>query len=221
MYGNMGYDPSTQLEPVGSIATAPSVLIVHPSFPAKTIQEFISYTKANAGKVNYASSGIGTGVHVQMEMFADAAGIDIKHIPYKGTGPAVSDVLGGHVKVMMPPIPTVIGNIRGGMFRALGVTSLERSPLLPDVPTISEAAIKGFNADARFGLMVPAGTPKPIVARLNQELRSALRNEAIRKRMIDDGMAPQPDTPEEYAASIASDRVVWGGIVKKLGLKAD
>jgi tripartite-type tricarboxylate transporter receptor subunit TctC len=221
MYSNMGYDPSTQLEPVGSIATAPSVLIVHPSFPAKSLQEFIAYAKANAGKINYASSGIGTGVHVQMEMFADAAGLDVKHIPYKGTGPAVADVLGGHVPVMMPPIPTVIGNIRGGLLRALGVTSPARSPLLPEVPTIAESAIKGFSADARFGLMVPAGTPKAIVAQLNRELRATLLNEAVRKRMIDDGLAPQPDTPEEYAASIASDHVLWGGIVKKLGLKAE
>jgi tripartite-type tricarboxylate transporter receptor subunit TctC len=221
MYSNMGYDPATQLTPIGSMATAPSVLVVHPSFPAQNLREFIAYAKANPGQVNFASAGIGTGIHVGMEMLADAAGINIKHIPYRGTGPAVSDLLGGHVKVMLPPIPTVIANIRAGLLRPLGVTSPTRSPLLPDVPTIDEAGVPGFTADARFGLMAPAGTPRPIIERLNKELRAALNDESIRKRMLDDGLVPQPDTPEQYAAANAEDQKTWGGVVRKLGLKAE
>ena len=221
MYASMGYDPDTQLTPIGSIAIAPSVLVVHPSFPAKTVQEFIAYARANPGQVNYASSGIGTGVHVGTEMLGDAARIDIKHVPYKGTGPAVSDLLGGHVKVMMPPIPTVLTNIRAGSLRALGVTSPSRSPLLSDVPTIAESGLPGFSADARFGLMAPAGTPAPIIARLNKELRAALGDEGVRKKMSENGLTPAPDTPAEYAKAIVDDQKVWGGIVRKLNLKAE
>jgi tripartite-type tricarboxylate transporter receptor subunit TctC len=221
MYADMGYDPDTQLTPIGSIATAVSVLVVHPSFPARTVRELIAYAKANPGQVNFASSGIGTGVHVGMEMFADGAGIDIKHIPYRGTGPALTDLLAGHVKVMLPPIPTVISNVRAGLLLPLGVTSTTRSPLLPELPTIDEAGLPGFSADARFGLMAPAGTPRPIVERLNRELRAALVDEGVRKRMLDDGLMPQPDTPEDYAAANAVDKKVWGGIVRKLGLKVE
>jgi tripartite-type tricarboxylate transporter receptor subunit TctC len=221
MYSNMGYDPDTQLVPIGSIATSPSVLALHPSLPAQNLHEFIAYAKNNPGKVDYASSGIGTGVHVGTEMLADAAGIHIKHIPYKGTAPAVADLLGGHVKVMMVPIPAVIGSIKGGALRAIGVTSPARSPLLPDVPTIAEAAVPGFNADARYGLMAPAGTPAAIIARLNRDLRIALTDESVQKRMNDDGLAPQPDSPEQYRAAIVEEQRLWGGIVRKLGLRAE
>jgi tripartite-type tricarboxylate transporter receptor subunit TctC len=221
MYANLGYDPDKELAPIGSIATAVSVLVVHPSFPAHSLRELIAQAKANPGQINFASSGVGTGVHVGMEMLADAAGINIKHIPYKGTGPALADLLGGHVKVMLPPIPPVISNIRSGLLRPLAVTSTVRSPLLPDVRTIDEAGVPGFSADTRFGLMVPAGTPRTIVERLNKELRAALEDESVRKRMLDDGLIPQPDTPEEYAAANAEDQKLWGGTVRKLGLKVD
>lgn len=221
MYSNMGYDPDTQLAPIGSIATSPSVLVLHPTFPAQNLREFIGYAKANPGKVDYASSGIGTGVHVGTEMLADAAGIQIKHIPYKGTAPAVADLIGGHVKVMMVPIPAVIGAIKGGQLRAIAVTSPTRSQLLPDIPTIAEAAIPGFNADARYGLMAPAGTPEPIIARLNKELRAGISEQAVRKKMTDDGLDPQPDTPEQYKQAILAEQKVWGAIVKKLGLRAE
>lgn len=221
MYSNMGYDPDTQLAPIGSIANSPSILVLHPTFPAQNMREFLAYAKANPGKVDYASSGIGTGVHVGTEMLADAASIQIKHIPYKGTAPAVADLIGGHVKVMMVPIPAVISAIRAGQLRAIGVTSAARSQLLPDVPTIAEAAIPGFNADARYGLMAPTGTPDKIIARLNKDLRIGLSDEAMRKRMVDDGLDPQSDTPEQYKQAILDEQKTWGAIVKKLGLKAE
>jgi tripartite-type tricarboxylate transporter receptor subunit TctC len=221
MYSNMGYDPAKDLTPIGEIALGPSVLVVHPSFPAKTLREFIDYAKANPGKVDYASSGIGTAIHVSTEMLADAAGVSVRHIPYKGTGAAMADLAGGHVKVFMPPIPPVISNIRSGLLRPLAVTSVERSPLLPDVPTIAEVGFPGFNADTRFGLMVPTGTPPQIVARLNTALRAAVQDEALRKRLTDDGMIPRPGSPEDYAAAALVDQKVWGGLVKRLGLKAE
>jgi tripartite-type tricarboxylate transporter receptor subunit TctC len=221
MYANMGYDPAKDLTPIGAIALGPSVLVVHPSFPAKTLREFIDYAKANPGKVDYASSGIGTGIHVSMEMLADAAGINLRHIPYKGTGAAMADLAGGHVKVFMPPIPPVISNLRSGLLRPLAVTSLKRSPLLPDVPTIAEVGFPGFHADTLFGLMAPTGTPPQIVARLNAALRAALQDETLRKRLTDDGMIPQPGSPEDYAAAILADQKLWGGLVKRLGMKAE
>jgi tripartite-type tricarboxylate transporter receptor subunit TctC len=221
LYANMGYDPNKELAPVGSIATASSVLVVHPSVPASNLRELVAYAKANPGRINYASSGVGTVVHVATEMLADAAEIKIDQIPYKGTGPAISDLLGGHVKMMMPPIPAVISHVKGNVLRALGVTSKERSPLLPDVPTISEAGLAGFASEQRYGLLVPAGTPRLIVQRLNTELRAALADETLRKRIIDDGGTPQPDSPDEYAAAIMSDQQTWGGIVRKLGLRVE
>jgi tripartite-type tricarboxylate transporter receptor subunit TctC len=194
---------------------------VNPSLPAKNLSEFIAYAKANPGALNYAHSGVGTVVHVATEMMANAAGIDIKSIPYKGTGPAISDLLGGHVKVMIPPIPAVISHLKAGTLRAIGVTSQQRSPLLPDVPTLSEAGLSGFFSEQRYGLMAPAGTPKPIIERLNKELRAALADEAVRQRILDDGALARSDSPEDYGVAIANDQKTWGGIVKKLGLRVD
>jgi tripartite-type tricarboxylate transporter receptor subunit TctC len=138
------------------------VLVVHPSLPVKTLKELIAYAKANPGQLSYASSGVGTVVHVATEMLADAAGIKVEQVPYKGTGPGITDLLGGHVKMMMPPIPAMIAHINAGTLRAIGVTSKERSPLLPDVPTIEEAGLPGFVSEQRYGLLAPAGTPRPI-----------------------------------------------------------
>lgn len=221
LYANMGYDPNTELAPIGSIATASSVLVVHPSVPANNLRELIAYVKANPDQLHYASSGVGTVVHVATEMLADAAGMKIKQVPYKGTGPAISDLLGGHVKIMMPPIPAMIGNIKGGTVRAMAVTSATRSPLLPDVPTVAEAALPGFVSEQRYGLLAAAGTPRPIIERLNKELRAALTDETVRERLSEDGATPRPDSPEEYAAAIASDQATWGTIVRKLGLRVD
>ena len=221
LYANLGYDPSKELIPIGSISTTPAVMVVNPSVPAQNLVEFIAYAKANPGKINYGHSGVGTVVHVATEMMANAAGIDIKSIPYKGTAPALSDLLGGHVTLMIPPIPAVISQVKGGTLRALGVTSQQRSPLLPDVPTLSEAGLPGFFSEQRYGLMAPAGTPRPIIERLNKELRAALAEDAVRQRILDDGALARSDSPEDYGASIAKDQETWGGIVKKLGLRVE
>ncbi len=221
LYANMGYDPNKELVPIGSISTSPAVLVVHPSVPANNLKELIAYAKANPGQLNYASSGVGTVVHVATEMLADAAGIDIKQIPYKGTGPAISDLLGGHVRMMMAPIPALIGNVKSGKLRAIAVTSTERSPLMPDVPTVAAAGLPDFSSEQRYGLLAPAGTPRPLIERLNRELRAALADENVKKRILDDGATPRPDTPEEYAAAIAADQKAWGGIVRKLGLRVE
>ena len=221
LYANIGYDPNKELTPIGSISTTSAVLVVHPSLPVQNFKEFIAMAKAAPAPLNYASSGVGTVVHVSTEMLADAAGFKVLQIPYKGTGPGVADLVGGHIKMMMPPIPAVISYVGAGTLRALGVTSKERSPLMPDVPTLSEAGLPGFSSEQRYGLLAPAGTPKPIIEKLNRELRAALADESIRKRLLDDGAVPAPDTPEQYETAIMEDQKVWGGIVKKLGLRVE
>jgi tripartite-type tricarboxylate transporter receptor subunit TctC len=221
LYANLGYDPNKELTPIGSISTTPAVMVVNPSLPVKNLSEFIAYAKANPGTLNYGHSGVGTVVHVATEMMANAAGIDIKSIPYKGTGPAISDLIGGHVKIMIPPIPAVISQVKAGTLRAIGVTSQQRSPLLPDVPTLSEAGLPGFFSEQRYGLMAPAGTPRPIIERLNKELRAALADPTLRQRILDDGAVVRSDSPEDYGAAIVEDQKTWGGIVKKLGLRVD
>jgi tripartite-type tricarboxylate transporter receptor subunit TctC len=221
LYANIGYDLKKDLTAIGTVATAPAVLVVNPAVPAKTLHELIDYAKANPDKLNYGSSGTGTVVHVSTEMVLDAANIKIRHIPYSGTGPAVSDLIGGHVQVMLPPIPSVIGLVKSGQLRALAVTGTARSPLMPDVPTISEAGLPGFASEQLIGLMAPAGTPRPIIERLSNELRAAVTDPAISNRILEVGAAPLASTPEEYAAKADADLKLWGGIVKKLGLHVE
>lgn len=221
MYHNLGYDPAKDLTPIGTIATAAAVLVVYPGLPIKTLEELITYAKANPDKLNYASSGTGTVVHVSTEMVLDAAAIKIRHIPYRGTGPAVSDVLAGHDQLIMPPIPSVVGMIKSGQLRAIAVTSKTRSPLLPNVPTINEAGLSGFASEQLVGLLVPSATPKPVIDKLSKTLNEALADPNVKSKIIEVGADPESTTPEQYAKLIADDQQKWGKIVRKLGLTAN
>ena len=221
MYHNLGYDPAKDLTPIGTIATAAAVLVVYPGLPIKTLEELITYAKANPDKLNYASSGTGTVVHVSTEMVLDAAGIKIRHIPYRGTGPAVSDVLAGHDQLIMPPIPSVVGMIKSGQLRAIAVTSKTRSPLLPNVPTINEAGLPGFASEQLVGLLVPSATPKPVIDKLSTTLNEALADPNVKSKIIEVGADPESTAPEQYAKLIADDQQKWGKIVRKLGLTAN
>src|SRR6478609_787205 len=160
LYKNAGYDPRKDFAPIGLIGNAPNSLVVHPSFPAKTVAELIAYAKANPGKVNFGSAGAGTASHITGEYFAHSAGITLVHIPYKGTAPALTDLLGGHIPMAFAPIPASHANVSAGTLRALAVTSTTRSNLLPDVPTMAEAGLPGFDASLYYGLVAPAGTPR-------------------------------------------------------------
>ena len=183
LYNKVGYDPRKDFAPIGMIGNAPNSLVVHPSFPAKTVAELIAYAKANPGKVNFGSAGAGTVSHITGEYFAPAAGIKLVHIPYKGTGPALTDLLGGHIPMAFAPIPaTRIPMSPAGKLRALAVTSTTRSSLMPDVPTIAESGLPGFDASLYYGLVAPAGTPRPIIDRLNKALRDALASDEVKKR---------------------------------------
>jgi tripartite-type tricarboxylate transporter receptor subunit TctC len=221
LFPNVGYDVRTDFAPIGRIAVAPNTLVVHPSFPVHSVQELIAYAKANPGKVNYGSAGIGTVGHVAGEYFAIETGIKLIHIPYKGTGPAMTDLLGGHIPLSFAPIPASHESARSGLLRMLAVTSIKRSVLMPDIPTIAESGVPGFDAVLRYGLVAPAGTPRTIVERLNKALRTTLAADEVRNRLAVEGAEPQPSTPEEYAADIDREETQWSKVIKASGARAE
>src|ERR1700722_9801286 len=221
LYKNVGYDPRKDFAPIGMIGNAPNSLVVHPSLPVKTVADLIAYAKAHPGKVNFGSAGAGTVSHITGEYFARAAGIALVHIPYKGTGPALTDLLGGHIPMAFAPIPAAHANVSAGLLRALAVTSVTRSSLLPDVPTMSEAGLPGFDASLYYGLVAPAGTPRPVIDRLNKELRAALASDDVKKQLGLDGTEITPGTPEDYADFIDKDERKWSELVKSSGVEQE
>src|ERR1700710_899835 len=221
LYKNVGYDPRKDFAPIGMIGNAPNSLVVNPSFPAKTVAELIAYAKANPGKVIFGPAGAGTASHITGEYFARAAGITLVHVPYKGTGPAMTDLLGGHIPMAFAPIPASHANIAAGTLRGLAVTSTTRSSLLPDVPTIAESALPGFDASLYYGLAAPAGTPRPIIDKLNKALREALASDVVKKQLGLDGTEITPGTPEDYADFIDKDEKKWAGLVKASGVEQE
>ncbi len=221
LFPNVGYDVRTDFAPIGRIAVAPSLLVVHPSFPVHSVKELIAYAKANPGMVNFGSAGIGTVGHVAGEYFAVETGIKLTHIPYKGTGPAMTDLLGGHIQMSFAPVPAAHASAVSGALRMIAVTSATRSALLPDVPTIAESGVPGFDAVLRYGLVAPAGTPRPIIDRLDKGLRAAIASEEVRKRLATEGAEPLPSTPEEYGIDIDRDEAQWSKVIKASGAKAE
>jgi tripartite-type tricarboxylate transporter receptor subunit TctC len=221
LYPNVGYDPRKDFAPVGLIATSDLVICVHPSLPAQTLAEFIALAKRQPGAINYASAGVGSGIHLATEHLAALAGIKLTHIPYKGAAPALTDLIGGHVAMYFSSLPTAIGLIHDGKVRALAVTGRKRSPILPEVPTVSEAALPGYEAALHYGIIAPAGTPRAIIERLNAALRAAVMSDEFKARAAEDGAVPYPSTPEEYAADIDREETKWSAIVKVSGAKVE
>jgi tripartite-type tricarboxylate transporter receptor subunit TctC len=220
LYSNAGYNPRKDFTPIGSIGTLTSVLVSNPKLPVKSTGELIAYAKANPGKINYGFVP-GTVGHISTEMFARSANIKLTNIPYKGNGNAIADLMGGHVSMMMLSILPVIGQIQSGTLNALAVASPARSSLIPNVPTIAESGVPGFSAVISYGLSAPAGTPRPIIERLNKELQAALADETLRKRLDAEGGQVVAGTPEDYAAMIDAEEKKWGALVKSLDLKMD
>lgn len=220
LYGNVGYDPRKDFAPVGLIGTSQLVILVNPSVPAHSVKELIAYGKANPGKLNYASAGVGSGIHLSTEYFRYAAGIEMTHIPYKGSGPALTDLVGGHVNLYFSSMPPAIGLVKEGKVRALAVTGPARSPIFPDVPTVAEAALPRFEAVLHYGIVAPAGTPRPVINRLNEALRNAVLSDELKQKLAADGTEPLASTPDEYAADIDKEETKWSDIVKKSGAKA-
>jgi tripartite-type tricarboxylate transporter receptor subunit TctC len=221
LYKNVGYDPRKDFAPIGLIGNAPNSLVVHPSFPAKTVAELVAYAKANPGQVNFGSAGAGTVSHITGEYFAHSAGIKLVHIPYKGTGPALTDLLGGHIPMAFAPIPASHSNVSAGLLRALAVTSTTRSSLLPDVPTVSESGLPGFDASLYYGLVAPAGTPRPVIDKLNKTLQDALASNEVKKQLGLDGTEIMPGTPKDYADFIDKDEKKWSQLVRDSGVEQE
>jgi tripartite-type tricarboxylate transporter receptor subunit TctC len=221
LYPNVGYDPRKDFSAVGLIATSGLVICVHPSLPARSIPELIALAKQEPGKLNYASAGTGSGIHLGTEYFASLAGIKLTHIPYKGSSPALTDLVGGHVAIYFSSLPPAVALVKEGKVRALAVTGARRSPILPDVPTVAEAALPGYEAVLHYGIVAPAGTPRPIIEKLSAALRAAVMSDDLKSRLADDGAEPLPSSPEEYAADIDREETKWSAIVKMSGAKPE
>jgi tripartite-type tricarboxylate transporter receptor subunit TctC len=221
LYGNVGYDPRRDFAPIGLIATSALVVCVHPSLPAHSIAELIALAKKEPGKLNYASAGSGSGIHLGTEYFAAMAGIKLTHIPYKGSSPALTDLVGGHVAIYFSSLPPAVGLVKEGKVRALAVTGSRRSPIFPDLPTAAESALPGYEAVLHYGIVAPAGTPRAIVEKLSAALRTAVMSEELKTRLADNGAEPLASTPEEYAADIDREETKWSAIVKLAGAKAE
>jgi len=221
MIRKMPYDAARDFAPISLVNTSPNVLVTHPALPTRNIKDLIALAKAKPGQIAYASSGIGSSLHLTMEYFMAETGLRMNHIPYKGAGPANIDVIAGHAVTMMGSMISVAPFIRGGRMRALGVTSLKRAALLPDVPTIAEAGVPGFESIQWYGMLAPAAVPRDIIARLNEAVVRAVREAPIRKRLQEDGTDPAGSTPEEFAAVIRDDIAKWHRVVKQAGIKPD
>jgi tripartite-type tricarboxylate transporter receptor subunit TctC len=220
LYANAGYDPRKDFAPVGLIGSSALIVVVYPSVPAQSTRDLIELAKKEPGQLNYASAGVGSGIHLGWILFELTAGVQLTHVPYRGTGPALTDLLGGHVKMYMSSMPSAIGIVREGKVRALAVTGLKRSPIFPEVPTVAET-LPGFEVVLKYGIVAPAGTPAPIVAKLNAALREALAAPDTVERMARDGTEPTPSSPEEYAADIDREETKWSVVVKKSGAKVE
>ena len=220
VYAKMPFDPVRDFAPITFVASNINVLVVHPSVPAQDVRGLIAYAKANPGKLSFGSAGAGTSQHLAGELFKQVAGVDMAHVPYKGAGPAVSDLIGGQIPMMFADISATLGHIRAGKLRALGVTTRERSPLL-DVPTVIEQGIPDFDVNAWFGLFAPAGTPREVIARLNTETVKALRQPATRERLESVGLKPAPGTPEAFADFIRGELERWAKVAKAANLRPE
>ncbi|HET7123565.1 MAG TPA: tripartite tricarboxylate transporter substrate binding protein, partial [Bradyrhizobium sp.] len=220
LYGNLKFNFIRDIAPVASFNRVPNVMTVNKDVPAKTVAEFIAYVKANPGKVNLASSGNGTSVHLSGEMFMAMTGTKMQHVPYRGAAPAITDLLGGQVQVIFDNMPSILQHIRAGSLRALAVTSTARSPLLPDVATLAET-VPGYEASALFGVGVPKNTPKEIIEKLNKEINAVLAEPAIKARLIDLGGEPLLGPPEAFGAIIAAETEKWEKVVKSAGVHVD
>ncbi|MCC6780399.1 MAG: tripartite tricarboxylate transporter substrate binding protein [Hyphomicrobiales bacterium] len=218
---SIGYDPRKDFAPIGLIAATPNLIAVHPSFPARTLGELIEAGRKATTPIPYGSPGPGTLNHMTVELLAYRTGMKMSHVPYKGAGPALNDLLGGHVGVLISAVPNAHSHILAGTILALAVVGANRSPLLPSVPTFAEAGFPGYDVPLRWGIAAPTGTPAAIIATLNRALNATLATDEVRKRLAIEGAEPQPVTPEEHAAIIDRELTTWSELVRAVGIKAE
>ena len=221
LYAKLNYDLEKDLAPVAMIALVPNVMEVNPSVPAKSVAEFIALAKSRPGKINFASSGSGTSIHMSAEMFMMLTGVKMVHVPYKGSGPALAGMLGGEVDVMFDNLTSSIGYIKSGRLRALAVTTTTRYPELPDVPTMQEAGVAGYEATAWFGMLMPKGTPRNVVMRMNSEVNKALAHADVKEKLAQQGAVASAWTPEQFGEFIHNEIAKWGKVVKASGAKVE
>ena len=221
LYRSLGYDPVKDFAPVALVAVQPNILVVNPQLPVKSVKELISFARQHPGKLNYASSGSGAAAHLAGELFKTMAGVDLVHVPYKGAQPALTDVIAGQVQVMFATSASVIPFIHAGKLRALAVTTARRSPSVPDLPTVSEAGVPGFEAITWHGVVVPAVTPPTLVERLNRDIVSALAQADLRERLAALGAEVHAGTPREFADYIASEIPKWSKVVRDSGARIE
>jgi tripartite-type tricarboxylate transporter receptor subunit TctC len=218
LYDRLNYNIIRDIAPVAGVMRVPLVMEVNPSIPAKTVPEFIAYAKANPGKINFASGGIGTSIHLSGELFKMMTGIDMQHVPYRGNGPALTDLLGGQVQIMFDTMPAAIGYVRAGQLRALAVTTAMRSEALPDVPTVGEY-VPGYEASSLYGVAAPGNTPADIVDKLNREINAALADPAMKTRLADLGGIVLPGSPADFGKLIAVETDKWAKVIRTGNIK--
>jgi tripartite-type tricarboxylate transporter receptor subunit TctC len=219
MYKNMPFDTAKDLVAITNVASGPQVIAVTPEFPARDLKELIAYAKANPKRVNYGSAGIGAQTHLVLENFSSSAGIELTHVPYKGESAALTDLMGGQIQMVAANLGAAINLVKEGKIRALAVTSPERSPQLPDVPSASEF-VPGFKSTGWFGLLAPAGTPREVIDKVQRDSAKALASDDFRARLAQLGMAPVANTPAEFAAAMREEGARWGKVISERGLAA-
>ena len=221
LYDKLSYDPLKDFEPIGLIAKIANILVVNPKLPLKSVADYVQFAKESPNGITFASSGSGSSIHLSGEMFKMVAKLNMLHVPYRGSAPAVTDLLGGQVQSMFDNTPSALPHVRGGKLRAIAITSAQRSPLLPEVPTVAESGFPGFEVQSWFGLAAPAGTLRPVVDRLNSELGKVLTNPDVRQRLLNLAANPAPGTPEQMRSFAAAETKRWHDVVKLSGAKAE
>ncbi|AOY96614.1 MFS transporter [Cupriavidus sp. USMAA2-4] len=221
LYSKLGYDPQKDFEMIGLIAKIPNILVVNPKLPVHSVADYVRFAKASPDGVTFASSGSGSSIHLSGEMFKMQAHLNMLHVPYRGSAPAVSDLLGGQVQSMFDNTPSSLPHVKAGRLRAIAITSAQRSPLLPEVPTVAESGYPGFDVQSWFSLAAPAGTPRAVIDKLNAVLNKTLGAPDVRQRLQDLAATPEPGTPEQARAFAAAEIKRWREVVKQSGAKAD
>ena len=214
MFKNLPYDPEKSFAPISIVASTSQLLVTNPAFPVKNVRELIALCKARPGEVNYGSSGAGGSLHLAMELFKSMTGIDIVHVPYKGGPPAATDLIAGQIALLFFNTPAALPYVKAGKLRALGVSTAKRSTLLPDVPTIAEGGVAGFDIDVWFGLVAPAGTPPDVVTRTQRDIARVVAMPEVRKQLLDIGAEPVANTPDEFAARIKKESSLWAKVIQ-------
>jgi tripartite-type tricarboxylate transporter receptor subunit TctC len=221
IYKSVRYDALRDFAPISQAVSLSNVIVSHPSLPAKNVKELVAFAKARPGQLNFASAGVGTSPHLSMELFLVMTGLKMVHVPYKGSGPGTADTVAGHVMLMAPNMLTALPHIRSGRLRAFGVTGVRRAPGANDIPTIAEAGVPGYEAVQWYGVLAPAGTPRPIVDRLHAEVVKALQQPDVKERLAHDGAEGVGSSPEEFARYLKSETDKWAKVVKAAGIRAD